>query len=100
MKPFAERFYKSNPWKLCRKAYIDERKAIDGGLCEMCHERKGYIVHHVIELSPSNINDVSITLNFDNLQYVCKKCHDEHHGFFTPSKNRLFFDSDGQPIPP
>lgn len=99
MKPWAEWFYKSKAWKDCRKAYVSNRVAIDGGLCEMCQEAKGYIVHHVIELNPININDPFISLNHDNLQYVCLKCHNKHH---RPCgvKREFYFDENGQLIPP
>ncbi len=59
-KEFAKAFYNSKKWKQCRAAYIAHRQAIDGGLCESCHEAPGYIVHHKIELTPDNINDPDI----------------------------------------
>lgn len=40
----------------------------------------GEIVHHIIELTPENINDPSVSLNFDNLRLVCRRCHAEAHG--------------------
>lgn len=67
---------------------------------EECDGDLGYIVHHIIELNEFNINDPSVTLNFKNLQFVCKKCHDKHHGVFCLSEKRLKFDADGNPIPP
>lgn len=55
-----------------------------GGLCERC-KAKGLIVpaeivHHKIHLTAININDPSITTNFDNLEALCRKCHGEEHG--------------------
>lgn len=100
MKAWAEKFYKSKEWNKCRSAFIQERIATDGGICQMCNEHNGYIVHHIKELTPENIDDPNITLNFNNLQYVCKRCHDEHHGYFCPNKNRIYFDENGQPVPP
>ena len=38
MKDFAKKFYKSQAWQDCRKAYIAKRMQIDGGLCEECHD--------------------------------------------------------------
>ena len=70
MKEFAKGFYNSRAWKKCRRAYIDSRIMVDGGMCEICGERVGYIVHHKELLTPTNITDPSITLSFDNLQYV------------------------------
>lgn len=80
-KEFAKKFYRSKAWKKCRKSYIAKRKSIDGGVCERCKDNIGYIVHHKEELTIYNINDSSITLNHDNLEYVCKVCHDNEHDF-------------------
>ena len=79
MKPYAESFYKSPAWKRTRIAYA---KSV-GGLCERCYAkgiiRAGDIVHHKIHISPDNINDSNITLNWDNLQLVCRDCHAAIH---------------------
>lgn len=97
MKDFAKKFYKSKRWQSCRAAFIAERVMIDGGLCQHCHERMGYIVHHKIHLTPQNIHDPEIALSHQNLEYVCHDCHNsEHFG----KKMRVKFDSDGKPIPP
>lgn len=79
-KPFAEAFYKSQAWKRCRLSYIAKRRLTDGGLCEVCNERLGYIVHHKVILTPENIRDPEIALNHDLLSYECKGCHDAHEG--------------------
>ena len=75
MKPYAEKFYSSIAWKICRDAY---RRSV-GGLCERCKShgiiRAGEIVHHKNQLTPDNINDPDITLNFDNLELLCRDCH-------------------------
>ena len=46
MQPWAARFYASARWKKCRAGYIKFRRTIDGGLCEECRDKPGYIVHH------------------------------------------------------
>ena len=105
MKDFAKKFYNSKKWHCCRNAYISERINTDGGICEVCHERTGYIVHHKIRLDTSNINKPEITLNHDNLMYVCRECHDRFEGHFMDRKPaytnclRVTFDEDGQPYP-
>lgn len=76
---FAKIFYNSQQWKKCRSAYIAYRKSIDGGLCEVCHEKTGYIVHHKTELTPENINNPDIALGFGNLKYDCLECHNKEH---------------------
>ena len=80
MKEFAKAFYKSSEWQKCRASYI---KSVNG-LCERCLQRglivPGYIVHHKCYLTPENILDPSVTLNFDNLEFLCHDCHNREHG--------------------
>jgi 5-methylcytosine-specific restriction endonuclease McrA len=79
MKDFAEKLYKSKAWQHCRKGYI---KSV-GGLCERCLTKGRFvpavIVHHKIPVTANNIDDPTITLNWDNLQAVCRDCHAELH---------------------
>lgn len=100
MREFAESFYKSKAWQSCRTGFIQERVRIDGGLCQVCRERLGYIVHHKILLTPENINDPEISLNWEHLSYECKPCHDLHegHGVKKTVLPVCEFDSDGNPI--
>ena len=39
----------------------------------------GEEVHHKIRLTPENISNPAIALNWDNLELLCKKCHMEEH---------------------
>ena len=76
---FAKSFYRSQAWKNTRKAYLRSR----GGLCER-YLAKGLIVpatlvHHKVHLTPDNIEDESVTLNWDNLEALCRACHTEEH---------------------
>ena len=101
MKEFAEKFYKSKRWLCARSLYIEQRMAIDGGLCEECHEEQGYIVHHKIMLTIANIDDPEVTLNPDNMMFVCKRCHDAFEGHGVGKKKtklKVRFDADGYPI--
>lgn len=79
MKEYAKTFYKSQAWKDTRAAYAKSK----GYLCEVCLAkgvyRSGDIVHHKIHLSPENIADPSVSLNWDNLQLVCRDCHAQLH---------------------
>lgn len=72
-------FYKSSAWLRCRSAYIKKV----GGLCERCLARgyyvPGYIVHHKEYINLDNITDPSVLLSFDNLEYLCEKCHNQEH---------------------
>lgn len=99
-KDFAKRFLHSKPWLTCRTGYIEERIKIDGGMCEVCRRKLGYIVHHKITLTPENILDPEISLNWDLLSYECKDCHDQHEGHGVGCRTSLVcdFDDDGNPI--
>ena len=94
-------FYKTKAWDKCRSAYIAERRGVDGGVCEICRENIGLIVHHKIKISAANMNDPDITLNHENLQLVCHHCHDVIHGYANSEKHpsRVTFDLMGNPIP-
>lgn len=97
-KEFAKGFYNSKAWERCRDSYIAQRVAIDGGLCETCHEAVGYIVHHKEPLTPQNINDPTIALNHELLEYDCKDCHDRKEGHGVGSKMEMVvcvFDNEG-----
>lgn len=79
MREFATKFYKSQAWKNTRESYAKYRRH----LCEDCLAKglytPGEIVHHIINLTPENINDPNVTLNFNNLRLVCRRCHAEEH---------------------
>lgn len=79
MKDYARGFYKGKEWKQCRAAYTKAAR----GLCEHCLSRgiikAGKIVHHKIHIDPDNIQDPTITLDFNNLELVCMDCHAELH---------------------
>lgn len=94
MKEFAKGFYDGTQWIACRDSYRAHRISIDGGMCELCHQRLGFIVHHKTELTPLNIHDPEIALSFSNLQYVCFECHNNIHGVGV-NKSRVIFDADG-----
>jgi hypothetical protein len=46
--------------------------------CERCGAAAN-VVHHKIYITPLNINDPDITLNFDNLEALCHNCHNKEH---------------------
>ena len=76
---FSKAFYKSAAWKRVREDYVNRRKAVDGGLCELCQEAPGTEVHHKIFLRPENIDDENITLNPENFALLCYDCHQREH---------------------
>ena len=94
---FAREFYNSQAWFKCAQAYKKYRR----GLCENCLAKgiytPGVIVHHVQHLTPVNISDPKIALDFGNLRLVCRDCHAEEHG----GKKRYSFGPGGKiNIPP
>ena len=101
-KEWAKAFYNNSRWLKCRAAYIAERVAIDGGLCETCGEELGFIVHHEIMLTPENINSDE-AYSHEYMSYDCKRCHDRKEGHFVKGDvdvPRYRFGSDGQVLPP
>lgn len=100
-KDYAKSFYNSKKWLQCRDSYIAKRIAIDGGICEECRRQQGYIVHHEVVLTQSNISDPDISLNHGKMKYVCKECHDKYEGHGVGHKKvepLCIFDAEGQPI--
>lgn len=101
-KEFAKAFYKSKAWERCRQGYIAERIRMDGGVCEVCGINPGYIVHHKARLTPDSIDNPDVALNWKNLRWECKECHDEEEGHGVKNKKAgllVAFDSSGQPVP-
>ena len=82
------RFYKSKAWLVARNI----KTSATQGKCERCGAI-GEEGHHKIRLNVDNVNDTSISLNQDNLELLCKYCHNEEHGRF--KKKGKIFDIDG-----
>ena len=104
MQGFAAKFYASRAWHQCRASFIAQRIAIDGGVCQRCGERMGVIVHHTVQLTPENIEDPSIALNHERLEYLCLDCHNMEPGHFLDQQGkgataRYRFDADGEIVP-
>lgn len=90
MKPFAKPFYTSAKWRNTQKAYMKSRHYV----CERCG-RPAEIVHHKIWLNPTNINNPDITLNWDNLEALCRTCHQHEHFIKGATAPGLKFDENG-----
>jgi 5-methylcytosine-specific restriction endonuclease McrA len=92
-KSFAKAFYGSIAWQKTRKAYIKSVHCV----CEICRAPCGFsgIVHHKRHLDTENINNPEITLNWENLMYLCKKCHNETHSDSLPVRDDFKFDDEG-----
>jgi len=93
-KLFSKRFYNSKEWIDTRTCYA----ASKFNLCERCNN-SGNLVHHRILLTPENISDVSITLDWKNLELLCIDCHNAEHTI-NDTDDGYYFDEDGYLKPP
>jgi len=84
------RFYKSVAWQVAREIKIREAN----GNCERCGAL-GEEVHHKIRLTVLNVTTAEISLNQENLELLCKKCHNAEHKRFSKQQQ---FDEDGNLI--
>lgn len=95
---WAKQFYNSTQWKK-ERIYILQR---DHFTCTQpgCH-RPAEEVHHIIELTEQNVNDLNICLNENNLRSLCGPCHKQitkqNHtkGCILPA---IAFDDEGYPV--
>lgn len=89
-------FYHSKEWKHIRQQAI-QRATNEKGLVidEITREpivnAYDMIVHHVIELMPSNVNDLDISLNLDNLKVVSFKTHNDLHQRFGQVQRKVYW---------
>lgn len=90
MKEYAKAFYTGKAWRKLSKLYMTMKNYI----CERCGE-PAEICHHKIYITPKNLQDINITLNIDNLECLCRNCHNKEH-FLQESKS--LFDESGQLI--
>lgn len=79
MRSIDNSFYNTPAWKECRRSYLQ----FVSGRCERCLKKglhvPARIVHHKIYLTEENVSDPSIAYGFDNLEALCKNCHNEEH---------------------
>jgi 5-methylcytosine-specific restriction endonuclease McrA len=66
--------------------------------CRHCQARAEE-VHHIIELTPQNINDPNVALNPDNLISLCHLCHTKiTKGNDGDIVDGFIFDDDGNVV--
>lgn len=93
-----KQFYKSLAWRRARAGYISYRIAIDGGLCEVCGQRLGKIVHHKLWLNDDNCNDPAIALAWENFRYECQDCHNKEVDPAKRNAGRICYGPNGEII--
>lgn len=96
---YASWFYSGIKWQKTRTAYLQSQNYI----CERCGE-PACLVHHKKHITPYNIHDPAVTLDFANLKAVCDKCHGLEHTDNTPRAgkparlNGIAFDEEGNAV--
>lgn len=66
-------------------------------ICERCGNT-AVICHHKTYISPKNINNPQITLNWSNLEALCQDCHNKEHNTTSPTIEGTTFDENGNLI--
>ena len=102
-------FYHSKAWKNTKKNIWLKQNL----LCNRCHKpvyvdgisewlpkykRRTGIVHHKIWLDEKNIYDDNISLGEENLEGICKECHEKEHHPDVANRKEYAFDENGNLI--
>lgn len=82
-----ETFYKSKEWERFRQIIIADSTADDGYVyCSLCGKpivkKYDLIIDHIDPITEANVNDVTVTLNPDNVRCMHFKCHNRRHERF------------------
>ena len=77
-----DNFYQSREWAAFREVVIHERTKEDGLIYDEITglpilRRYDIILHHVKELTDENVNDVTVSLNPENIQVVSHRTHNK-----------------------
>lgn len=98
-KQWAKAFYNSAAWKHTRAAVLarDRYLCTEKGCFNPAEE-----VHHIKELTETNVHDMNISLNMNNLRSLCSECHKaitkrEHQKGYGILPD-IVFDENGYPI--
>ncbi len=96
-------FYTGREWAKFRELLMFDRLAEDGTLyCQHCGNAitKKYdcIAHHIAELTIDNVNDVSVSLNPENVLLVHHRCHNVIHERFGMQSARKVYLVYGAPF--
>ena len=79
---------------------VSPESVVPPGMCEMCFARGEYtpakLVHHIVHVSPDNVDDPHVTLSYDNFQRLCQDCHAVAH--HRRRESRMTFDEMGNPV--
>ena len=86
--------YKSKRWQKLR-----HQKLLLNPLCERCDKKNikqaAYFVHHKEHITDKNYMYDNIFFNINNLESLCKKCHNQEH---FSENDEYIFDENGDLI--
>jgi len=91
---YAKGFYNNKAWKHTQAAYMASQHYI----CERCGN-VARIVHHITRITPQNINNPAVTLDWDNLESLCIDCHNAEHMGSNAIAEGFRFTGDGDIVP-
>ena len=88
-------FYKSKEWQSFLEVLKLQRVNSEGLLiCAHCGKpiirKYDAIGHHIIELTPENVNDYEVSLNPANIKFVHHRCHNQIHNKLAYSGRQVF----------
>ena len=90
----AAAFYHSKAWRETQRAYMISKQYV----CERCG-RAARVVHHKRYITPQNICDPFVTLDWANLEALCLECHYAEHNGSQVCAEGLRFDEAGNIMP-
>ncbi len=88
-------FYQSKDWRELLQIIKAERLTASGELiCQHCGKQIVYaydcIGHHKVPLTEENVNDVTISLNPENIMLVHHRCHNLIHNKLQQQQQKVF----------
>lgn len=92
-KDYAKAFYNSGAWRKTQELYLSSKNYV----CEDCGG-VACIVHHIKYITPANISNPEITLQWENLRALCAECHAIEHKAHAARLNGIAFDTAGNVI--
>lgn len=87
--------YDSKRWKILRKEQLSRQP-----LCAYCEAQGLTVAASIVDHIQPHKGDISLFSNPDNLQSLCKHCHDSHKQRLEKSGNAIGCSVYGDPIKP
>lgn len=90
---YAIKFYNGKAWRRCRDGFMSSKYFI----CERCGG-VATMAHHKRYITPANISNPEIALNWDNLESLCQDCHNRDHMSSGATAEGISFDNNGNVV--